>query len=79
MSTHPTVLVIGGTAGTGKSTIGESLVNLLRLKYPNACCYALRLQLLFLRLAGLPWNRQREPECSYIVVTYGMPPLHESC
>ena len=36
MSTHPTVLVIGGTAGTGKSTIGESLVNLLRLKYPNA-------------------------------------------
>lgn len=34
--THPTVLIIGGTAGTGKSTIGESLVNLLRLKYPNA-------------------------------------------
>ncbi|OBA27164.1 carbohydrate kinase [Hanseniaspora valbyensis NRRL Y-1626] len=34
--THPTVLIIGGTAGTGKSTIGESLINLLRLKYPNS-------------------------------------------
>ncbi|XBW36471.1 hypothetical protein QEN19_002049 [Hanseniaspora menglaensis] len=33
---HPTVLIIGGTAGTGKSTIGESLINLLRLKYPNS-------------------------------------------
>ncbi|KAL6941572.1 hypothetical protein ACO0RG_002706 [Hanseniaspora osmophila] len=33
---RPTVVVIGGTAGTGKSTVADSLVGLLRLKYPSA-------------------------------------------